>query len=167
MAMLLFEPRTVKELAAELGVPVTRLYYHVRILEKHGLVHVVERRMVSGIEERRYQIVDGDWNLAPGLTAATLAESGALKAMFGFVHAEMQDAMRESGDQPVGTPESAAPVVSLTDLVLTPAEVAEVQDRLTAIMLEFGSGREDAPEDARSFHFLFVGYPTPGPRRAS
>src|SRR5437870_4212224 len=52
---LLDGPRTVREVAEALDVPPTRLYYHLRILERHGLVKVANRRMVSGIEERSYR----------------------------------------------------------------------------------------------------------------
>ena len=46
---LLDGPRTVREVAEALDVPPTRLYYHLRILERHGLVKVANRRMVSGM----------------------------------------------------------------------------------------------------------------------
>src|SRR5688572_2626952 len=59
--------RTVKELAALLDVPQTRLYYHVKLLERHGLLTVVERRMVSGIEERRYQSPTNGFTISPKL----------------------------------------------------------------------------------------------------
>src|SRR5918999_142666 len=59
--------RTVKELAALLGVPQTRLYYHVKLLQRHDLLSVVERRMVSGIEERRYRSAAGGFTISPSL----------------------------------------------------------------------------------------------------
>jgi DNA-binding transcriptional ArsR family regulator len=46
---------TVKEIAAELGQPVTKLYHHVKLLEAAGLISDVETRMVSGIVEHRYR----------------------------------------------------------------------------------------------------------------
>ena len=48
------EPRTVKEVATELGEPPTKLYYHVNLLELHGLLVVADSRLVSGILEKRY-----------------------------------------------------------------------------------------------------------------
>lgn len=47
--------RSVKELAAELGEPQTKLYRHVRQLEAAGLIRVASTRTVSGIIEQRYQ----------------------------------------------------------------------------------------------------------------
>lgn len=45
---------TVKEIAAELGQPVTKLYHHVNTLEQAALIRDVETRLVSGIVEHRY-----------------------------------------------------------------------------------------------------------------
>lgn len=47
-------PRTVKEVARELGESPTKLYYHVNLLEQHGLLVVAESRLVSGIVEKSY-----------------------------------------------------------------------------------------------------------------
>jgi len=48
-------PRTVKELASEMGVPQKSLYYHVGLLEDHGLIRSVRTRVVRGITEKWYQ----------------------------------------------------------------------------------------------------------------
>src|SRR5437588_8753531 len=60
---------TVKELAAKLEVPPTRLYYHVRMLERHGLLEVASTRMVSGIEEKRYATTAKSWTVSDSLIA--------------------------------------------------------------------------------------------------
>ncbi|MET9614593.1 ArsR/SmtB family transcription factor [Kitasatospora indigofera] len=48
------EPQTVKELAAALGEPQTKLYRHIKQLEAVGLIAVAGTRLVSGIVESRY-----------------------------------------------------------------------------------------------------------------
>ncbi len=48
-------PRTVKELAIETNVPQKSLYYHVGLLEDHGLIRVVRTRAVRGITEKWYR----------------------------------------------------------------------------------------------------------------
>src|ERR1039457_5760397 len=57
---------SVKELAAELGEPQTKLYRHVRQLEAAGLIKVASTRMVSGILEQRYQACQQDLMLGRG-----------------------------------------------------------------------------------------------------
>jgi DNA-binding transcriptional ArsR family regulator len=167
MALLLMDgDRTVKELAAALRVPTTRLYYHMRILERHGLVEVAERRMVSGIEERRYRLTGDGWTVSPDIAAGALGETGALSAVMAVVGTEVDVVVRgEKGA--VGDPGSALPVIALTELVLDRDEMVEVQERLQAIMQEFGAGRARPPAGARNYHFLFLGYPKPGPAHAS
>ncbi|HWG84995.1 MAG TPA: helix-turn-helix domain-containing protein, partial [Deinococcales bacterium] len=49
-------PWAVKDAAAALALPQTKLYYHVKLLEKHGLIRVVASRVVSGIIEKHYQV---------------------------------------------------------------------------------------------------------------
>src|SRR2546423_14544676 len=82
---LLNGPSTVKEVAEALGVPPTRLYYHVKILERHGLIEVANRRMVSGIEERTYRAASENWTVPRTLEASALYESGALRGLFAVV----------------------------------------------------------------------------------
>jgi DNA-binding transcriptional ArsR family regulator len=58
---------SVKELAAELGEPQTKLYRHVRQLEEAGLIRVAATRIVSGILEQRYQACLRELRLSPGM----------------------------------------------------------------------------------------------------
>ncbi len=47
---------TVKQISDELGLPAARLYYHIKLLESHGLLEVAETHVVSGIVEKRYRV---------------------------------------------------------------------------------------------------------------
>jgi DNA-binding transcriptional ArsR family regulator len=53
---LMSEPCTVKQVALALKIPPTKLYYHINLLEKHGIIVQVETRLVSGIVEKHYQV---------------------------------------------------------------------------------------------------------------
>ena len=59
---------SVKELAAELAEPQTKLYRHVKQLEAVNLIRAVSSRVVSGIVEQRYQASQSELTLGPGLT---------------------------------------------------------------------------------------------------
>lgn len=60
-------PKTVKEIAKRLNLPATKLYYHVNLMEKHGLIQVVETNIVSGILEKKYQVTARNYRLQDGL----------------------------------------------------------------------------------------------------
>ena len=53
---LMEKPTTVKRIAEKLDMLPTKLYYHINLLEKHGLIVLVDTRIVSGIIEKHYQI---------------------------------------------------------------------------------------------------------------
>jgi DNA-binding transcriptional ArsR family regulator len=60
-------PATVTQIADRLGIAKGSSHYHVRVLDKAGLIRVVETRKVRGVEERYY---------AMAATAIALPESG-------------------------------------------------------------------------------------------
>lgn len=76
-------PRSAKELAAELDVPVARLYHHIKLLQKNGLIAVVDERRAGSNAERVYRVaaarieISGmtDWDESVRKTNPRLAET--------------------------------------------------------------------------------------------
>jgi DNA-binding transcriptional ArsR family regulator len=56
LELLRSAPHTVKQLGTALHTPLKKLYYHVNLLEEHGLIRVSSTRVVSGIIEKQYQV---------------------------------------------------------------------------------------------------------------
>jgi DNA-binding transcriptional ArsR family regulator len=54
MAVLRFEPATITQVAERLGLAKGSSSYHLRLLERAGLVKVVRTRKVRGVVERYY-----------------------------------------------------------------------------------------------------------------
>jgi DNA-binding transcriptional ArsR family regulator len=67
---LMLEPTTVKQVAAALDLPPTKLYYHINLLEKHGLIVLVDTRVVSGIIEKHYQVAAQNVRVAKHLLSS-------------------------------------------------------------------------------------------------
>lgn len=61
------EPRTCPELADYFGESAQKIYYHVKALEKAGLVEKVEEQRVRGVVEGHYQARARSYWLAPQL----------------------------------------------------------------------------------------------------
>jgi DNA-binding transcriptional ArsR family regulator len=49
---LLLSPRSVADLAERMGVPRTRLYHHVNLMEDAGMIRVVETRPAGAQQEK-------------------------------------------------------------------------------------------------------------------
>lgn len=54
LAIFADAPSTVPQAAERLDLPVTRLYYHVHLLEKHGFIDVIDTRPAGGTMEKVY-----------------------------------------------------------------------------------------------------------------
>src|SRR4051794_11167559 len=61
------EPRTCTQVGAELGESAQAVYYHVKRLQKPGLLELVDERRVRGIVEGIYQAVARSYWVAPEL----------------------------------------------------------------------------------------------------
>jgi DNA-binding transcriptional ArsR family regulator len=141
---------SVKELAAELGEPQTKLYRHVRQLEAAGLIRVASTRMVSGILEQRYQASQRDLVLGRGILRGNAEETtGAMQAILdrfrdGFLAAFLAR-QQPPGDVPAAE-EYRAPVLFMTDLRISPSKAAELRGRLKQIMDELNDEQTEDPD---------------------
>jgi DNA-binding transcriptional ArsR family regulator len=125
---------SVKEIAARLGEPQTKLYRHVKHLEAAGLIRVAATRMVSGILEQRYQACQRDLHLDRSFMRAHADESDlALGALFdsfrtGFFAAFTDD--RFSPDHLEEAERYRVPTICFAEKRMSPARAAEINKRL-------------------------------------
>ncbi len=165
LANQLGELRTVKQLGAELETEPARLYYHVNLLEKHGLLKVAETQIVSGIIEKHYQVaahsiaIDRDL-FAPGVGHDERAEAvmALLDSTLDSVRADMlrlvraisedgETAARFSGKRGQITRENAR---------LSQAQAEAFNDRLLALMEEFRNMKPTKGEESQVYGLTFV-----------
>lgn len=160
---------SVKELAAALEMPQTRLYHHVELLLAQDLIRAVERRVVSGIIETRYTVAARSFQLDRALFAADAGEGLAvlretLAAVFDTARAEVELAIRlgviEPGDE---TPAERGLMLSRGLARLTPARAVELRRRLQALSEEFDDDPDDpgAGEGAQAYGIVLALYPMP------
>jgi DNA-binding transcriptional ArsR family regulator len=152
---------SVKELAAELGEPQTKLYRHVRQLEAAGLIKVASTRMVSGILEQRYQACQRDLTFARGLVTENSDESERVLRTVLDRHRDDFFAAARAGRLAWG--EVAAgesyrkPLLHMSDLKVSPAKAAEVRDQIEEIL----DSLQDAEDQDGVTLNLFVSFYVP------
>lgn len=141
---------SVKELAAELGEPQTKLYRHVRQLEAAGLIRVASSRMVSGILEQRYQASQQDLRLGRGFLREHAEDAaGVMQAVLdrfrdGFFAAF--EAERRSEDDVPAEEAYRIPMVSLSDLKISPAKALELRGKLKEIIDDLNDEQAEDPD---------------------
>lgn len=66
----LVQPASATQLAVRLGLPRQKVNYHLRALERHGLVELVEERRKGNVTERVVQATAASYLISPSALAA-------------------------------------------------------------------------------------------------
>ena len=170
---------SVKELAAAIDVPQTRLYHHIELLLERDLIRLASQRLVSGIIESRYRVAAVSFRLDRRFLSGdpSLHELGRelLHTVFDSARDEVATALHawlaaHPDADPTLQPDDGAeepdrPLLTRGLALLPPARAAEFRRRLVALMGEYDTAG-GAP-DAVPFGFLFALYPAPPARAPS
>lgn len=160
--------KTVKELAAELDCPPTRLYYHLQQLDKHGLVFVESKRLVSGIVEKHYRAVARDWVLdRSGLDSRGRGGPGRLEALLAFVFDQSRQEIRRQVEQGAIDLERRAPqrgslMAVRNVLKLSDAQAERLYRRLYDFWQEYDAIAKEPADHGRFYAFAVALYPNAG-----
>lgn len=131
---------SVKEIAAELTQPVTKLYHHIKLLEAADLITDAETRVVSGIVEHRYRAnqrsmryESNGWDSTEDLDLGIQQLSAQLDAvrddLLDYLYGEHADVDQLN--------------LSRSTVRLTPEEVDTLNKRIEAIFDELVAKRDD------------------------
>jgi DNA-binding transcriptional ArsR family regulator len=155
-------PKTVKVIARQLNLPATKLYYHVNLMEKHGLIQVVETNLVSGIVEKKYQVVARNYRIDNQLLAdqATASEEldRMLSAIFDVTRSEIQRTVRQTKQNPFRDDESGG-ILWRSTLRLTAEQYKEFYNRLQTLLDEIEALPKETKDDlAKDIYGLTVAY---------
>ncbi len=160
------ESRTAKELAEELGVAQTRLYYHINLLESLGLIRVSSTRIVAGIIEKHYRASASRISVDRGLFSPGAAPvDTAIEAMLTAILEGVRDAVRESVRDGLADPEHESPaegglLLGRRWLRLTRDEAEQFYQQMVGTLKEFEARHEnEAREDNVSYEVLLGLYP--------
>lgn len=175
MATKLDHAWSVKELAKALGEPPTKLYYHVNMLEEHALLVVTGSQLVSGILEKRYQVVAASIGvdrtlLTAGDSGVDEALHGILATIFSTAEEDIQASIRAGIASLHAGHEGERERIVLSKSVdlMSPERAERFRERLTALMTEFDAPADAEPErkDRMPYGLVVAFYPmaqTPSP----
>lgn len=157
---LMEEPTTVKQVAQALDVPPATLYYHINLLQKHGLIQVVDHNLDTGIVEKIYQVTARQFKLVNPLIAGQDFPAEAASALFssmleetaqGFLHALAHRDANE-GEPP------RHPFLSKKEFRLTDAQLTALHAQLDGLIrqvTELGAENADSGEPQYALTLVF------------
>ena len=168
---LLDGSKTVKQIAAELDLAPTKLYYHINLLEEHELIKVTETRIVSGIIEKHYTAAAREYAierslLTPGQTSGSEGLEIAFDAMVEPIRTDLEKSFQQGLiDTSENAPEQRKFRMWRAMSQLSDEQAAEFYDRLDKLIEEFNSKRTG--DDADHHYGLLIGiYPSPSPKKS-
>jgi DNA-binding transcriptional ArsR family regulator len=163
------EPTTCSSLAEQLGETPQKLYYHVKTLERAGLVEKVDERRVGGIMEGLYQAAARAFWLSPRLVGQIggrqrVHDDSNLGYLLGLAEELQQDIGLLSRRITVDAPSlGLSAQIELNDAADREAFMQEVQGAIQQIAERYGArDAADRPADPRrTFRLMVACYPQP------
>ncbi|MDZ4768453.1 MAG: helix-turn-helix domain-containing protein [Chloroflexota bacterium] len=161
--------RTVKQIAADLNMAPTKLYYHINLMEEHGLLRVTDTRIVSGIIEKQYDVSASGYLikrslLAPGQTDDDGGLDTAIDALIEPLRADMRNSIATGlVDLTLEPADNHRFKINRSVWSMKPERADAFYARLNSLLEEF-TGEDDEGEDAGNYSMVLFFYPTASQR---
>ena len=155
-------PATVKAVSKVVEMPSTKLYYHVKQLEKHGLVRVVSTNNVSGIIEKTYQVRARTIQVDEGLLSTDVDQAdeqleSLLSIVFDGSKREAWRSLRAGLVSPPQDGKEANGIFSRGMLTITRDQADLLQKRIGELLKEFEQLSADNSADTLTYN-LTIGF---------
>ena len=150
---------TAKQLATLLREPPARVHYHVRELERVGLVRLVETREKKGILEKYYRAIARNFSI-PGTLVRTLPADEQVQEMSRLL-ARITEGFLDATVGSLGQAQSNVCSLSVSSVWLTEDEYAQLRRELSDLIDRYGHGPRDG--DRQEYTLGTVAYPSGEP----
>lgn len=160
----LAQPASATELALALGLPRQKVNYHVRVLERAGLLELVEERQRRGCTERvlrastAYIVDPGVVGAAPATVAAR--DRYAAEHLVVTAGRTVRDVSRMQAAAAARGSRLLTFTIEADLGFATPADVHRFTDDLASTLTELAE-RYAAPDGGRRYRVVVGGHPTP------
>lgn len=167
MRLMADKPRTAKDMARELDMPPSRLYYHLNQLLKLGIIRVVKTQIVSGIVEKHYQLSARTFRVDRALLApGSDLEKAGIEAVLAGTLDTAEKEIRQGVDAGVidmrkKAPEPGATFIGHAIASLTSEQYSYFLQRFFELYQEVEQMSNASDEDATQMTGLLIAfYPT-------
>ena len=162
----LHDPSTVTEIAERLGVPRTRLYHHIKLLEERGLIRVASTRKKGAMDEKVYEPAADSFEPGPDLLESGDPTERVEAAVAGILDTTRED-LRKSLLTHWSKDRSSQPKeIGLNRAMarLTPEEAERFIEEFYELTIKYGSLHDDdeseGGEDVKLYAHTWVFYPS-------
>ena len=157
---LLTEPRSVTELARALEVPRTRLYHHIELLRRKGLVKQVDERQVGALTERVYALTARTFRVgARLLRSGDVAErvAAVTTLIFDTTRVDLARSLTAAAEKGGARPTGLG--VGRSIAYLSEEDAARFVAEVEAVVARFDAAHEETP-GTRPYALVWALYPS-------
>ena len=154
---LIPEALAVNQIAEKLGLSATKLYYHVNLLEKYGLIQVVKTNTIGNLIEKYYRAVASNLEVASKLFSFSSDEgkeniSAMVKSALDPTREDLLRSLEARAAALEQGAEERIRQVILTRLTskISEEKAEEFQERLKALLKEFDDANIETAERAEA-----------------
>ncbi|MGB8347128.1 MAG: helix-turn-helix domain-containing protein [Ktedonobacteraceae bacterium] len=138
--LLIDHPMTVTQLGNALGLAPAKIHYHVRELEKVGLLELVEKREKGGVLEKYYQPIARDFSVSKDLFM-TAPPDDSLAAMGAYID-QIKDGFQSALRAALERKDEHTPLtLGGWRLYVTSEEHKQIFDKILALAKQYESPR--------------------------
>ncbi len=155
------EPQSAKEMAASMGVPRTRLYHHIGMLEEAGMLVVVDSRKAGALTEKVYQVAAMSFQPSEAFSKSADQRQVAEAMLTSIMGATRADFLRALENGRFSMEKDDGPnhlVLGRRLMRLAPAHLDELISELDALFEKY-SALENA-DDATPVAVLHIVHPS-------
>jgi DNA-binding transcriptional ArsR family regulator len=162
------EPQSINQVAEKLGLSASRLYYHFKILEEHGLISVVQTRMVNNIVEKFYWLTAEDIDFDKSLFefSSETGQENVERLVLSYLESTRMDMMRSIQARRTKLVNGAKPIPRDMIIVSSKKRIKDETyqvfiQRLKDLLEEFSTLPEEKSEaeDVNTFSLACFAYP--------
>lgn len=144
LEQLVHHPYTAKELAKSLQLQLTKLYYHLNLLERFDIIRVVQTRLVSGIMEKTYRATARNYVLDRQTLFKDMSEAqlhdwveGMLQSVWDATRDNIKEGVFSEQIDPTEEVLHRKLLLMRCSSRMSPGRATEFHTRLTTLMNEF------------------------------
>jgi DNA-binding transcriptional ArsR family regulator len=163
----LAEPGSATMLAARVGLPRQKVNYHLRALERHGLVELIEERRKGNCTERVLRATAASYVISPAALAAVAPDPGRAPDRLSarWLLALASRLVRDVGELLTGATRAGKPVATFAlDGEVRFASAADraafAEELATAVTALVGRYHDETAEGGRAHRVIVAVHPT-------
>jgi DNA-binding transcriptional ArsR family regulator len=163
----LTEPRSASMLAAAAGLPRQKVNYHLRELERHGLVQLVEERRKGNVTERLLQAAAASYVISPSALAAVAPDPARSPDRLSarWLLALAAQLVRDVGDLITGAARAQKKLatfamdgrIRFASAADRAAFTGELMQAVTSLVAKY---HDEAAQDGREHHLVIAVHPS-------